>query len=61
MVDMVRQLFAQRVAAVQQALRPFFDTVLRGPAADGPPMMANFLTGDSQELHPHGLRRSTAA
>lgn len=55
MVDMVRQLFAQRVATVQQALRPFFDTVLRGPAADGPPMMANFLTGDPQELPPPGF------
>lgn len=52
---MVRQLFAQRVATVQQALRPFFDTVLRGPAADGPPMMANFLTGDPQELPPPGF------
>jgi aspartate aminotransferase len=55
MVDMVKQLFAQRVAAVQQALRPFFDTVLRGPAANGPPMMANFLTGDPQELPPPGF------
>jgi aspartate aminotransferase len=55
MVDMVRQLFAQRVVAVQQALRPFFDTVLQDPAAGGPPMMANFMTGDPQELPPPGF------
>jgi aspartate aminotransferase len=55
MVDMVRQPFAQRVVAVQQALRPFFDTVLQGPAAGEPPLMANFLTGDPQELPPPGF------
>jgi aspartate aminotransferase len=56
MVDMVvTQLLAQRVLAVQQALRPFFETVLPDPAADGPPMMANFMTGDPQELPPPGF------
>jgi aspartate aminotransferase len=55
MVDMARQLFAQRVAAVQQALRPFFDTVFQGPAAGGPTLVANFLTGDPQELPPPGF------
>jgi aspartate aminotransferase len=50
---MTRQLISQRVMAVQQALHSFFETVLQGPAHGGPPMIANFMTGDPQELPPH--------
>jgi aspartate aminotransferase len=52
---MVRQLITRRVLALQQALRPFFDTVLQDPAAGGPPIIANFMTGDPQELPPPGF------
>ena len=52
-VEMTRQLISQRVMAVQQALHSFFETVLQGPAHGGPPMIANFMTGDPQELPPH--------
>jgi aspartate aminotransferase len=52
---MVRQLIARRVLALQQALRPFFDTVLRDAVSGGPPITANFMTGDPQELPPPGF------
>jgi aspartate aminotransferase len=55
MVDMVEQLIAKRVVAVQQALHPFFETVLHSPLRDGRTMLANFMTGDPQELPPAGF------
>ena len=55
MVDMVEQLIAKRVMAVQQALHPFFDTVLHWPAQGGRTTIANFMTGDPQEPPPPGL------
>src|SRR5579884_3583015 len=55
MVTMAKQLFAQRVLALEQALRPFFDTVLQDPTAGRPPAVANFMTGDPQELPPPGF------
>lgn len=51
---MVEQLIAQRVLAVQRVLHPFFETVLHSPAQDEQRMIANFLTGDPQELPPPG-------
>jgi hypothetical protein len=50
---MVRQLIAQRVLAMQQALRPFFDTVLRDPAAGGPLVCLSFVFSTS----PRGRRQ----
>lgn len=52
---MVEQLIAKRVVAVQRALRPFFETVLHSPLRDGRTMIANFMTGDPQELPPPGF------
>ena len=52
---MVEQLIAKRVMAVQRALHPFFETVLHSPAQGGRKMIANFLTGDPQELPAPGF------
>ncbi|HET9254737.1 MAG TPA: hypothetical protein VFO16_05995 [Pseudonocardiaceae bacterium] len=52
---MVEQLIAKRVLAVQRILHPFFETVLRPPIQGGQTMIANFLTGDPQELPPSGF------
>jgi len=60
--EMVEHMIARRVLAVQQALHPFFDTVLHSPPRSGRPVIADFMTGDPQELPPPGfveaLRRS---
>jgi aspartate aminotransferase len=55
MVDMVEQLVARRVLAVQRALQPFCETVLQAPVRGGRTVMANFMTGDPQELPPPGF------
>jgi aspartate aminotransferase len=55
MVDMVEQLIASRVVAVQRALHPFVETVLHSPLRDGRTMIANLMTGDPQELPPPGF------
>jgi aspartate aminotransferase len=55
MIDMVKQLIAKRVVAVQQALHPFFETVLHSPLRSERTMIANFMTGDPQELPPPGF------
>jgi aspartate aminotransferase len=52
---MVEQMIARRTLAVQQALSPFFETVLHSPVPDGQAMIANFMTGDPQELPPQGF------
>ena len=52
---MVKQLIANRVLALQQALHPFFETVLQDPAHGGRTMIANFMTGDPQEPPPPGF------
>ena len=55
MIEMVEQLIIKRVMAVQRALHPFFETVLHSPAYGGRTLIANFLTGDPQELPPLGF------
>jgi aspartate aminotransferase len=55
MMEMVEQLIARRVLAVQRALHPFVETVLRSPAQGGRAKIANFMTGDPQELPPSGF------
>lgn len=52
---MVEQMIARRVMALQQALQPFFDTVLHSPPRSEQPMIANLMTGDPQELPPPGF------
>jgi aspartate aminotransferase len=52
---MVEQMIAKRVLAVQQALHSFFDTVLHSPPGSGRPVIADFRSGDPQELPPPGF------
>jgi aspartate aminotransferase len=52
---MVEPMIARRVGAVQQALHPFFETVLHSPPQRGKPVIADFMTGDPQELPPPGF------
>jgi len=52
---MVAQMIARRVVAVQQALHPFFTTVLHSPPKSGQPVIADLMTGDPQELPPPGF------
>src|SRR5436305_5613756 len=54
-VEMVEPMIARRVGAVQQALHPFFETVLHSPSQRGQPVIADFMTGDPQELPPPGF------
>lgn len=52
---MIEQLIARRVLTVQRALHPFVETVLQAPVRGERTMMANFMTGDPQELPPPGF------
>jgi aspartate aminotransferase len=52
---MVEQMIARRVLAVQRALHPYFETVLQSPLRDRRPVIADFMTGDPQELPPPGF------
>jgi aspartate aminotransferase len=55
MVDMVEQMIARQVSAVQRALHPFFEMVMQSPLRSGRPVIADFMTGDPQELPPPGF------
>jgi aspartate aminotransferase len=55
MIEMVEQMIARRVFAMQQALQPFYDTVLHASPRNGRPMVADLMTGDPQELPPTGF------
>jgi aspartate aminotransferase len=55
MVDMVEQVIAGELQAVQQALQPFFETVMQSPLRSGRPVIADFMTGDPQEPPPPGF------
>jgi aspartate aminotransferase len=55
MIKMVEQMIARRAVAVQQALQSYFDTVLHSPSQNGRPIIADLLSGDPQELPPHGF------
>lgn len=52
---MVEQMIARRALAVQQALHSFFDTVLHSPPGSSRPVIADFRSGDPQELPPRGF------
>jgi aspartate aminotransferase len=55
MVDMVEQMIARKIQALQRALHPFFETVMQSPLKGGRPMIADFMTGDPQEPPPPGF------
>ncbi|HYZ38656.1 MAG TPA: aminotransferase class I/II-fold pyridoxal phosphate-dependent enzyme, partial [Pseudonocardiaceae bacterium] len=52
---MVEQTIARRAVAVQQALQSYSDTVLHSQPHNGRPIIADLLSGDPQELPPHGF------
>jgi aspartate aminotransferase len=52
---MVEQMIAQRVVAVQQALQSFVESVLHPSVPDQQSQIADFRTGDPQELPPAGF------
>jgi aspartate aminotransferase len=52
---MVEQMIARKTQAVQRALHPFLETVIQSPLRGGPPMIADFMTGDPQEPPPPGF------
>jgi hypothetical protein len=54
---MVEQMIARRAVAVQQALQSYSDTVLHFPSPNGRPIIADFMSGDPQELPPQGFAK----
>lgn len=52
---MAEHVIARQVSAVQRALHPFFEMVMQSPLRSGRPVIADFMTGDPQELPPPGF------